>query len=106
MHFCLLRDVFSQEIECFFSIECFVTLLNVMDVIVIKWKIVQKWMEISVCLSFLPFYWWILKWISHVTFDQLAVRYCFILTYVMLVFLHGTDVVFIVKVHVRIVLFY
>ncbi len=42
----LLRDVFLQEIESVSSLlNVFVTLLNVMDVVVIKWKIVQKWME-------------------------------------------------------------
>ncbi len=54
--FLFVASFFSQNRECFFSIECFsVTLLSVMDVIIIKWKIVQKWLEIFVFLPLLPF---------------------------------------------------
>ncbi len=63
-------------------------------------------MEISVFLSFLPFCWWNWKRISPVTYDRLAVDLLCHSNICYAGVLHRTDVVFfVVKVHVRIVLF-
>ncbi len=103
----LLRVVFRRKwricmfllLNCWYIVEC-------LDVVVIKQKIVDE----NFCLFIIfPFLLMVFKRISLATYDWLTACFCFAVLFERLLcgcFMHSTDVIFVVKIHVRMVLFW